>query len=82
MVVDGDHRVAVMANQELRAGDELFYDYNYDKIVAPDWAQAAALAKEVAAAAAAAAAAAGDGGKRGGRSGRRGRGRGRGRGII
>ena len=39
MLVDGDHRVAVMANRDLTAGEELFYDYRYERGVAPDWAQ-------------------------------------------
>ncbi|KAL4855789.1 Histone-lysine N-methyltransferase 1 [Chlorella vulgaris] len=38
LMVDGDHRVAIMTNRELREGEEIFYNYNYDKRVAPDWA--------------------------------------------
>ncbi|EFN54583.1 hypothetical protein CHLNCDRAFT_135413 [Chlorella variabilis] len=34
LMVDGDHRVA---NRDVAAGDELIYNYNYDKRVAPDW---------------------------------------------
>ncbi len=36
--VDGDHRVAVVAARDLAAGDELFYNYNYDAAAAPRWA--------------------------------------------
>lgn len=32
-MVDGDHRVAIVANRPITAGDELFYNYNYDKRV-------------------------------------------------
>ena len=32
-MVDGDHRVAIVANRDVAAGDELFYNYNYDKRV-------------------------------------------------
>lgn len=39
LMVDGDHRVAILANKDLRPGEELFYDYKYDDKVAPDWAQ-------------------------------------------
>lgn len=33
LMVDGDHRVAIMTNRELREGEEIFYNYNYDKRV-------------------------------------------------
>jgi SET domain-containing protein len=32
-VVDGDHRVAIVANKDLEAGEELTYDYNYSERV-------------------------------------------------
>lgn len=32
-MVDGDHRVAIMANRDLAEGDELYYNYNYDRRV-------------------------------------------------
>ncbi|KAL4427658.1 hypothetical protein ABPG75_001747 [Micractinium tetrahymenae] len=38
LMVDGDHRVAIMANRDMDAAAELTYDYMYDKRVAPDWA--------------------------------------------
>lgn len=59
LMVDGDHRVAIMASREIADGSELTYDYLYDKRVAPDWAvteqewreagEAAAAAKKQAA---------------------------------
>jgi SET domain-containing protein len=33
LMVDGDHRVAILANRDIDPGDELFYNYNYDKRV-------------------------------------------------
>jgi histone-lysine N-methyltransferase EZH2 len=39
LLVDGHHRVAILANKDLLPGDELFYDYKYATNVAPDWAQ-------------------------------------------
>ncbi|KDD72390.1 hypothetical protein H632_c3406p0, partial [Helicosporidium sp. ATCC 50920] len=38
LLVDGDHRVAILASQPLAHGEELFYDYHYEANVAPDWA--------------------------------------------
>lgn len=32
-MVDGDHRVAIRARRDMEAGEEIFYDYNYDKRV-------------------------------------------------
>ena len=35
-MVDGDHRVAIVTNREMREGEELFYNYRYDKRVSGD----------------------------------------------
>ncbi|KAL3531534.1 hypothetical protein ACH5RR_010856 [Cinchona calisaya] len=35
----GDHRVAIFANENMEAGQEIFYDYNYSPNVAPQWAR-------------------------------------------
>lgn len=35
-MVDGDHRVAIVTNREMREGEELFYNYHYDKRVSGD----------------------------------------------
>lgn len=32
-MVDGDHRVAIVTNRDMAPGDEIFYNYNYDKRV-------------------------------------------------
>eukprot|EP00878_Enallax_costatus_P025992 GHUV01027860.1.p1 GENE.GHUV01027860.1~~GHUV01027860.1.p1 ORF type:complete len:138 (+),score=21.56 GHUV01027860.1:372-785(+) len=37
MLVDGDHRVGLYADQDLAAGDELSYNYMYALNNAPDW---------------------------------------------
>ncbi|KAL6525906.1 hypothetical protein OROMI_030301 [Orobanche minor] len=39
MLVAGDHRVGIYANERLEAGEELFYDYRYGPDQAPKWAQ-------------------------------------------
>lgn len=38
LMVDGTHRVAIVADRDIEPGDELFYDYRYDDTVAPVWA--------------------------------------------
>lgn len=42
MMVDGHHRVAIYARDDIQAGQELLYDYGYEKELgehAPQWAQ-------------------------------------------
>jgi histone-lysine N-methyltransferase EZH2 len=39
LLVDGDHRVAIFAQADVKPGDELFYNYRYALDNAPDWAQ-------------------------------------------
>lgn len=38
-VVNGDHRIAILAKQNLPAGSEICFDYGYGEDVAPQWAQ-------------------------------------------
>ncbi|KAG4386532.1 hypothetical protein GLYMA_11G067000v4 [Glycine max] len=38
MLVGGDHRVGIFARENIKAGDEIFYDYGYDLDSAPLWA--------------------------------------------
>lgn len=33
LMVDGDHRVAILARKDIQDGEELFYNYNYEKRV-------------------------------------------------
>lgn len=35
--MDGDHRVAIVTNRDVAPGEELFYNYHYEKRVGLDW---------------------------------------------
>ncbi len=37
VLVQGDHRVAILAAQDIAAGQELTLDYRYDQARAPAW---------------------------------------------
>jgi SET domain-containing protein len=37
LLVQGDHRVAILAAQDIPAGRELTLDYRYDRARAPAW---------------------------------------------
>jgi len=38
MFVRGDHRVGIYAKENIKAGDEIFYDYFYKNECTPLWA--------------------------------------------
>ncbi len=40
LVIDGDHRVGIFALKDIKAGEELLYNYLYTQEQAPDWAKA------------------------------------------
>eukprot|EP00884_Botryococcus_braunii_P022780 jgi/Botrbrau1/9186/Bobra.0236s0016.2 len=40
LMVDGDHRVGIYAVKDIPCGSELFYNYNYDRLLSPpSWAK-------------------------------------------
>ncbi|GAB9475837.1 Polycomb-like protein [Globisporangium polare] len=39
LLVNGEHRIALYAREDIRVGEELFFDYGYTHETAPQWSQ-------------------------------------------
>ena len=45
MLVAGDHHVGIYANEQIQAGEEIFYDYRYGPDESPAWVLKPTLSK-------------------------------------